>query len=183
MTTWVPLMDAFERVLRHERDRYVAERLLRHALADGRVRSRGYIISAAENMAEPLPRSLFTFFEDEHTTTTTFDIEANSIRHTDGWYGDKNCVVRRVEIAREDIIKVWPEHAPAQVGLRRGRKRQYDYEQILREADADVAENAPPRSRKEWFARVAKRLEAAGEPAPGHTLMMQLLGPKYRSFR
>ena len=89
--------------------------------------------------------------------------------------------VYRLELAWEDLVKVWPEQE--QTGLRRGRKRQFDHDKILREADADVAENGPPRSRKEWFARVKKRLEDAGEPVPGHTLMMELLGPKYQSFR
>lgn len=178
--TWVTLSEAFNHVLQNERDRWVTERLLRHALADGRVRSRGYIVSAyAENMAEPLPRSLFMISDDEYTTTTTFDIEANSIRHTDGWYSDSNCVVRRVEIAWEDLIKVW--RMPAK--LSRGRKPKYDRDLILREADAELTENGSPRSLEDLANRVTDRLADAGEPAPGRTRMIELLRPKYAQLR
>ena len=103
--TWVPLCEAFEHVLKYELDRWVTERLLRRALADGRVRARGYVVSAyGEDLIEPLSRCLFTIFDDEYTAMTAFNVEANSIRHVDGWHCDE-CRVYRVELAWGDLLQ------------------------------------------------------------------------------
>lgn len=187
-------------MLLHERDRYVSRRLLLLALYDGKVRARGYAVDAyGEGAVEPLERAWFEVDEEQHVITE-IDLDDNSMRHQRGWLPahtqykvwagrrsrscgrfDVDVTVYRLELAWEDLVKVWPKQE--QTGLRRGRKRQFDRDKILREADADVAESGPPRSLKEWYDRVKKRLEDAGEPVPGYTLMMDLLGPKYQSFR
>jgi hypothetical protein len=94
-----------------------------HALADGRLRGRGYMVSAyGESMIEPLSRSLFTVFDDD-SKTVTFNVEKNSIWLVDGWHHDK-CTVYRAELAWEDLIAIWPafELEPREVVKTRQRK-------------------------------------------------------------
>jgi hypothetical protein len=107
--TWKLLSEAFEHVLQHERDRYVSERLLLLALYDGRVRARGYAVSAyGEDVVEPLDRNCFKTDEEAHVETR-LNIEANSLRHVDGWRDIAAVTFYRLELSWEDLIASWPK--------------------------------------------------------------------------
>lgn len=171
--TWIPLHEAYALVLWHERDRIVATHRLLDALYSRKVLARGCVVSEGADMTtvEPLSRTLFGV--ETPGVSTTLNVEANSARHVDGWHGVEYMIFR-LELAREDLIKLWPDERP-----RRGRKPKYDHDRILRAADDEIAEGGLPQAQEEFAARVAVRLRDAGVAAPERSQMIEILRPKY----
>ena len=177
--SWVPLSEGFAHVFEHERDRWVTERLLRHALADGKVRARGYVVfDGGENVVEPLPRRLFTIFDEERSTTAEFNTEANSIRHVDGWYPENDCTIYRVELAWNDLVAIWPEMKKRS---RAGRKPLHDRDVIMAVAENFLRTGPRPKSVNQFATKIEKVLREKSIVAPGRTYLTELLGPLLES--
>ena len=152
--------------------------LLRHALADGRLRARGYVVSAnGENMIEPLSRRLFTIFDEEYTRTTAFNVEANSIRCVDGLHCEE-CTIYRFEFVWDDLLAIWPEPVKRS---RAGRKPVHDRAAILAEGQDYLSTHARPKSVNQFAAKIEATLRGKSIDPPKRTYLMTLLAPLLKS--
>lgn len=154
-TTWILLRDGKALVTEIYQASQLAERLLRQWLADGQVRWRGSFTEGRKRRAYPdIGEPAFWMEMEPGSNQILLHVNWSESWTRRGGIG--GCTVYRIEVAREDVIKMLPALTTTAVNQR----------------------SVSPVSTKTWITAEAQRMRDANEVPATKTAFAQMLGDR-----